>query len=137
MIDMFWFCKLIERYGASRGESLSPARSRIYDPARSATNCSTRRCTLAMQEPHTVPAPVLSWTSSRVAAPLSTASLIMPLVTLWQKQITSSRFICQHLPFGDSMCRAEKNYVSFRVSAFPRRLTTEQKGKIWQLLNKF
>lgn len=99
--------------GSSRGESLSPARSRIYDPARSATNCSTRRCTLAMQEPHTVPAPVLSWTSSRVAAPLSTASLIMPLVTLWQKQITSSRFICQHHPFGDSMRRAEKNYAGF------------------------
>ncbi len=123
--------------GSSRGGSLSPARSRVHDPARSATNCSTRRCTLAMQEPHTVPAPVLSWTSSRVAAPLSTSSLIMPLVTLWQKQITSSRFICQHLPFCDSMCRAKRKYVSFRASAFPRRLTTEQKGKIWQLLNKF
>ena len=48
----------------------------------SATNCFTRRSTSSIHAPQIVPAPVTSITSSKVVAPLSTASLIPPLVIL-------------------------------------------------------
>ena len=79
---------------------------------RSATNCSTRCCTLFKQEPHIVPAFVFSWTSLRVFAPDSTGKyseiiFLIEMVSnvlsmknstkIWKcKQHIKPHYICEH-----------------------------------------